>query len=111
MRAFSTQSDGSVSLDQFQSNYAGPTTTTDNTGLLLARLRHRNLLAGRPSGQSGDRHNPAVSGTVGLLHGMAYPGTIAAATLLSAPTRVKSLSLAPGIGGFLLLRRIRARTS
>jgi hypothetical protein len=56
-------------------------------------------------------HNPVVSGTVGLLHGMAHLGTIAVATLLSAPTRVKALSLVPGIGGFLTLRRTRARTS
>jgi len=56
-------------------------------------------------------HNPAVSGAVGLLHGMAYLGTIAAATLLSVPTRVKALSLVPGIGGLLLLRRTRDRTS
>ncbi|AGB22220.1 hypothetical protein Mycsm_01835 [Mycobacterium sp. JS623] len=49
-------------------------------------------------------HNPAVSGVVGLLHGLAYLGIIASATLLSVPNRVKALSLVPGIGGFLLLR-------
>jgi hypothetical protein len=55
-------------------------------------------------------HNPAVSGAVGLLHGMAYLGIIAGATLLSIPARVKALSLIPGIGGFLLLRSAEAET-
>ena len=53
-------------------------------------------------------HLPAVTSTVGPLHGFAYLVTIASAFLLPLPRRTRLLTLVPGVGGLLALRRTAA---
>jgi hypothetical protein len=53
-------------------------------------------------------HLSAVASAVGPLHGFAYLATIATAFLLPLPAGIRLLTLVPGIGGLLALRRVRA---
>ncbi|CAM5665686.1 hypothetical protein SALBM135S_00133 [Streptomyces alboniger] len=50
-------------------------------------------------------HASAVSGLLGPLHGTAYLVTIATAWPLGGTAR--ALALVPGVGGLLVLRRVR----
>ena len=50
-------------------------------------------------------HHPVVTSTTGPLHGFAYLATIAIAFLLPLPTGTRLLTLVPGVGGLLALRR------
>ena len=52
-------------------------------------------------------HLPAVTSSVGPLHGFAYLATIATAFLAPLATRTRLLTLVPGVGGLLALRRAR----
>ncbi|MFD0690515.1 hypothetical protein [Actinomadura fibrosa] len=53
-------------------------------------------------------HARAVSSLVGPLHGTAYVAVIAATLLLPAASRgTKWISVVPGVGGLLALRRLR----
>jgi uncharacterized protein DUF3817 len=52
-------------------------------------------------------HLPAVTSAVGPLHGFAYLATIATAFLVPLATRTRLLTLVPGVGGLLALRRAR----
>jgi hypothetical protein len=47
---------------------------------------------------------PAVTSTVGPLHGFAYLATVAVAFLAPLATRTRLLTLVPGVGGLLALR-------
>ncbi|MCT2585292.1 hypothetical protein [Actinophytocola gossypii] len=50
-------------------------------------------------------HEPAVSGVVGPLHGLAYTATVIASVLLmNGHHRVWLLAIVPGIGGLLAAR-------
>ena len=51
-------------------------------------------------------HASAVASLMGPVHGTAYLATIAAAFLL--PRRTRLLTLVPGVGGLLALRRSAA---
>jgi len=53
-------------------------------------------------------HLPAVTAAVGPLHGFAYLVTVATAFLAPLATRTRLLTLVPGVGGLLALRRARA---
>jgi hypothetical protein len=53
-------------------------------------------------------HLSAVASAVGPLHGFAYLATIATAFLLPLPAGIRLLTLVPGIGGLLILRRVGA---
>jgi hypothetical protein len=53
-------------------------------------------------------HLPAVTSTVGPLHGFVYLVTIATAFLAPLATRTRLLALVPGVGGLLALRSARA---
>ena len=57
-------------------------------------------------------HWKPVAALAGPVHGAAYLGIIAM-TLLSegAPRRVRLTALVPGIGGYLVLRRLRRLTT
>ena len=50
-------------------------------------------------------HASAVASLMGPVHGTAYLATIAAAFLLPLPRRTRLLTLVPGVGGLLALRR------
>ena len=50
-------------------------------------------------------HLPAVTSTTGPVHGFAYLATIAVAFLLPLSTGTRLLTLVPGVGGLLALRR------
>ena len=52
-------------------------------------------------------HLRTVSSLTGPLHGTAYLCVIGAALLMNAPGPATLLTLVPGIGGVLALRRIR----
>ena len=52
-------------------------------------------------------HLPAVTSAVGPLHGFAYLATIATAFLVPLATRTRLLTIVPGVGGLLALRRAR----
>lgn len=53
-------------------------------------------------------HAPAASAALGPLHGTAYLVTIAATwTLRGVAPNARWLSLVPGVGGLLVLRRVR----
>ncbi|MGV2919106.1 hypothetical protein [Streptomyces alfalfae] len=53
-------------------------------------------------------HAPAASAALGPLHGTAYLVTIAATwTLRDVAPNARWLSLVPGVGGLLVLRRVR----
>jgi hypothetical protein len=52
-------------------------------------------------------HHPLVASTTGPVHGFAYLATIAVALLLPLSTGARLLTLVPGIGGLLALRRAR----
>ena len=47
---------------------------------------------------------------MGPVHGTAHLATIAAAFLLPLPRRTRLLTLVPGVGGLLALRRTAAAT-
>ncbi|HEY0813696.1 MAG TPA: DUF3817 domain-containing protein [Pseudonocardia sp.] len=53
-------------------------------------------------------HVQAVASAVGPLHGFSYLATIAVAFLIALPNRIRMLALIPGIGGLLVLRKLRA---
>ena len=53
-------------------------------------------------------HADAVSSLMGPVHGSAYLATIATAFLLPLPRRTRLLTLVPGVGGLLALRRVAA---
>lgn len=53
-------------------------------------------------------HVAALASLLGPVHGCAYLATIAAAALLPVPRRARTLTLVPGIGGLLALRRTAA---
>jgi hypothetical protein len=50
-------------------------------------------------------HHPLVTSATGPLHGFAYLATIAVAFLLPLPAATRLLTLVPGVGGLLALRR------
>jgi len=52
-------------------------------------------------------HQPLVTSTMGPVHGFAYLVTIAIAFLLPLATGTRLLTLVPGVGGLLALRRAR----
>lgn len=52
-------------------------------------------------------HLPAITSTMGPVHGFAYLATIATAFLLPLATRTRLLTLIPAVGGLLALRRAR----
>ena len=54
-------------------------------------------------------HHPVVTSTAGPVHGFAYLATIAVAFLLPLSTGTRLLTLVPGVGGLLALRRARQR--
>ena len=56
----------------------------------------------------GTAHVEAVASLVGPVHGCAYLATIATASLLPLPRPARTLTLVPGIGGLLALRRTAA---
>ena len=53
-------------------------------------------------------HAAAVASLMGPVHGSAYLATIATAFLLPLPQRSRLLTLVPGVGGLLALRRTAA---
>ena len=53
-------------------------------------------------------HVPALASLLGPVHGCAYLATIATAFLLPLPRRTRLLTLVPGVGGLLALRRTAA---
>jgi hypothetical protein len=54
-------------------------------------------------------HHPLVTSATGPVHGFAYLATIAVAFLLPLPAATRLLTLVPGVGGLLALRRARHR--
>ena len=52
-------------------------------------------------------HHPLVASATGPVHGFAYLATIAVAFLAPLPTATRLLTLVPGVGGLLALRRAR----
>lgn len=54
-------------------------------------------------------HHPTVTGIGGPVHGTAYLMVIASALLIPAESAVRWLTLVPGVGGLLALRRLRER--
>lgn len=56
-------------------------------------------------------HHPLVTSATGPVHGFAYLATIAVAFLLPVSTGTRLLTLVPGIGGLLALRRARPTTA
>lgn len=48
-------------------------------------------------------HWPAITSTVGPLHGIAYLTVIALALTVTCPIRARALSLIPAIGGLLFI--------
>ena len=53
-------------------------------------------------------HVAALASLLGPVHGCAYLATIATAFLLPLPRRTRLLTLVPGVGGLLALRRTAA---
>ena len=53
-------------------------------------------------------HVAALASLLGPVHGCAYLVTIATAFLLPLPRRTRLLTLVPGVGGLLALRRTAA---
>ena len=53
-------------------------------------------------------HAAAVASLMGPVHGSAYLATMATAFLLPLPQRSRLLTLVPGVGGLLALRRTAA---
>ncbi|MCZ2827632.1 DUF3817 domain-containing protein [Modestobacter sp. VKM Ac-2986] len=56
-------------------------------------------------------HAAAVASLMGPVHGSAYLATIATASLLPLPRHTRLLTLVPGIGGLLALRRTAAAST
>ena len=56
----------------------------------------------------GTVHVAAVASLMGPVHGCAYLATIATASLLPLPPRARWLTVVPGVGGLLALRRVSA---
>jgi len=56
-------------------------------------------------------HVPWVASALGPVHGFCYLVVIALAWQLHAPTRVRTLSLVPAVGGLLVLRAARRHES
>lgn len=54
-------------------------------------------------------HLPAVTSTMGPVHGFAYLATIATAFLLPLSARTRLLTLLPAVGGLLAVFRARLR--
>lgn len=52
-------------------------------------------------------HHPLVTSATGPVHGFAYLATIAVSFLLPLPATTRLLTLVPGVGGLLALRRAR----
>ncbi|NRQ40707.1 hypothetical protein HII36_54205 [Nonomuraea sp. NN258] len=54
-------------------------------------------------------HLEEVSGVVGPLHGLSYLTVIGAASMSASVSGAGVLPFVPGIGGLLVLRRLRSR--
>lgn len=52
-------------------------------------------------------HHPLVTSTMGPVHGFAYLATIAVVLLLPVGTGTRLPALVPGVGGLLVVRRVR----
>ena len=69
----------------------------------------RDGVAGGAGSEPGEVHHPLVTSMMGPVHGFAYLATIAIAFLLPLVTGTRLLTLVPGVGGLLALRRARGR--
>lgn len=59
----------------------------------------------------GTVHLEPVTSLMGPLHGFAYLATIAVGFLLPLPSATRWLTVVPGVGGLLALRRILRKAS